>query len=528
MAGRKDTRTCLQVIFLLVMLGPTALARTITVDDDGPADFNNIQAAIDDANNSDTVILQPGTYTGTGNRDIDFKGKAITIRSTDPNDPNIVAATVVDCAGSETEPHCGFYFHSCETSDSLVDGLTITGGSGWRKPFGEYWWLFGGAIYCEDSGPTISNCVLTRNKATQGAGIFAGPGSSPRILRCTVTENRKIRAGGGGVYFWDASQVIVSRCIISANDGRGVYCWDTPVAKIVNCTVSGNQMSGIEIAGSGSFAVSNCTISGNQGSGIAAFVSPAGTLALSNCLVAGNKSVVGGGGMRIFAYKDSRVTVANCTVTENQAPTGGGISCSSTGTALVSESIVWNNNGGDIYLANFAPIPASGQLEVPSKLALSYCCVGDMTVQKDSVLGDPALILGNGNIQTDPSFTMPGYWDPNGTPGDPNDDFWLVGDYHLSSQGGRWNPKTQSWVTDRVTSPCIDAGDPLSPIGLEPFPNGGIINMGAYGGTADASKSYFGEPVCQTIIAGDINGDCKVDFADFEIMAFHWLEDGSP
>jgi hypothetical protein len=79
-------------------------------------------------------------------------------------------------------------------------------------------------------------------------------------------------------------------------------------------------------------------------------------------------------------------------------------------------------------------------------------------------------------------------------------------------------------VQDAVTSPCIDAGDMTSPIGFEPFPNGGVINIGAYGGTAEASKSYFGEPVCKTVVAGDINGDCKVDFKDFAFMAFHWLE----
>jgi hypothetical protein len=65
----------------------------------------------------------------------------------------------------------------------------------------------------------------------------------------------------------------------------------------------------------------------------------------------------------------------------------------------------------------------------------------------------------------------------------------------------------------------------LGPQGFEPFPNGGIVNMGAYGGTAEASKSYFGESICETIIAGDLNGDCKVDFKDFQLMAIHyWLE----
>jgi len=67
--------------------------------------------------------------------------------------------------------------------------------------------------------------------------------------------------------------------------------------------------------------------------------------------------------------------------------------------------------------------------------------------------------------------------------------------------------------------------DPNSPIGYEPFPNGGVVNMGAYGGTAEASKSYFGGPLCKTIIAGNINGDGKVDWRDLEILSRHWLRD---
>jgi hypothetical protein len=126
-------------------------------------------------------------------------------------------------------------------------------------------------------------------------------------------------------------------------------------------------------------------------------------------------------------------------------------------------------------------------------------------------------------IREDPLFTQPGYWDSNGTPEDSYDDFWVDGDYHLQSQTGRWDLNSASWVKDGVTSPCIDAGDPNSPIGYEPFPNGGVINIGAYGGTAGASKSYFGTPPCEAIIAGDINGDCRVDFADLAILTQHWL-----
>ena len=48
--------------------------------------------------------------------------------------------------------------------------------------------------------------------------------------------------------------------------------------------------------------------------------------------------------------------------------------------------------------------------------------------------------------------------------------------------------------------------------------------MGAYGGTEEARKSYFGKPVCKIIVAGDINGDCKVDFKDLAMFLQSWLE----
>jgi hypothetical protein len=98
-------------------------------------------------------------------------------------------------------------------------------------------------------------------------------------------------------------------------------------------------------------------------------------------------------------------------------------------------------------------------------------------------------------------------------------------DYHLKSQAGRCGENEERWTTDDVTIPCIDTGNPMTPIGAEPFPNGGIINMGAYGGTTEASKLYFGGPLCEVIVAGDVNGDCKVNFLDFRLMALHWMEE---
>ena len=68
----------------------------------------------------------------------------------------------------------------------------------------------------------------------------------------------------------------------------------------------------------------------------------------------------------------------------------------------------------------------------------------------------------------------------------------------------------------------------MTPIGPEPFPNGGIINMGVYGGTVEASKSYFDKPPCEIIVAGDINGDCEINFKDFWFIGLHWLVDNTP
>jgi len=96
------------LVVVILTLCSSAYCGTITLDANGTGDYPTIQAAVNDANHDDTIILLPGSYTGDGNRDIDYLGKAITIRSTDPNDPCTVAATVIDCNGSETERHRGF------------------------------------------------------------------------------------------------------------------------------------------------------------------------------------------------------------------------------------------------------------------------------------------------------------------------------------------------------------------------------------------------------------------------------------
>ena len=276
--------------------------------------------------------------------------------------------------------------------------------------------------------------------------------------------------------------------------GGGLYADNGHFYMIRNCTFKDNYAygygSGIYLSGSARFL--NCNFSGNKAGisgGAVCFgndINVLGDMYFRGCIFQGNSSVSGA-----ESYTGP-IAFCNCTLVDNfiEQSYSNIINC-----------IIWNRE----------------QNLPPYWYSLYY---SDININ-DSYLGD------HHNINLDPLFADPGNWDDNGTPDDANDDFWVEGDYHLKSQAGRWNPNTQSWIQDDVTSPCIDTGDPNSPIGYEPFPNGGYINMGAYGGTSEASKSYFGKPLCETIIAGDINGDCKVDQTDMDILMLHWLDDNN-
>jgi len=143
---------------------------------------------------------------------------------------------------------------------------------------------------------------------------------------------------------------------------------------------------------------------------------------------------------------------------------------------------------------------------------------------------------GTGNIEADPCFVEPGFWadanDPNIVvePNDPNA-LWIDGDYHLKSFGWRWDTQRKVWTWDDVTSRCIDAGNPGSPLGEEllsipvPYdPNNEWgqnlrINMGAYGGTAEASM-----PPYDWALLADLTNVGAVNFEDYTAQAIDWLE----
>jgi hypothetical protein len=356
-----------KLIFILtcLLLVVPCQARIITVDDDGPADFSNIQAAINDADNGDTIIVAAGMYTGQGNRDIYFKGLAITVRSTDPNDPRVVGATVIDCQGGLGQFHSGFFFDSSEDSNTVLEGLTITGGFAVN--------LSGGISCVNESSPTIRNCIIRGNVGYLGGGIVCS-GSSPAVNNCVIKDND------------------------SLGDGGGLGCFYGSDPQITNCTIIGNS----------AFAL---------GDGIYCF--------------------------------DSSPTITNC--------------------------ILWGDTTDEIYVYSGTPV-----------------------VTYSDVQGG---WLGTGNIDADPCFADS-----------------TNGDYHLKSKAGRWDEISESWIQDDVTSPCIDAGDPNSDWTAELWPHGKRINMGAYGGTSQASMS----PLTSLGYIADLNNDDKVGFGDLKLFTNQW------
>jgi parallel beta-helix repeat protein len=412
--------------------------------------YETIQQAINNANDYDIIVVTIGTYTGAGNRDIDFGGKAVTVQSINPNDPDIVASTIINCQGSQTEPHRGFSFHSGEDANSILNGLTITNGGSLE-----------GAIYCYGSSPTIKNCIITNNSMhDHGGGIYCGYGSNATITNCTISFNTFTVVGyGGGIYCYKSSPIITN-CIITNNSavgsgrhGGGICCW-------------GDQDAG------GDALVANCIISGNsaghRGGGLYAYWS---NPTFVNCTVIGNKALEGGG---VGSFRESNPQVINCIVRDNIAPDGNQL-------ALINTRRVWPVSIGTEMTVSFSDIEGGYE---------QACIDAGCTLH-----------WGDGNINIDPNFVDPGYLDDANTPADPNDDFFVTGNYHLLPISG-----------------CIDAGDNSS------VPSVSTTDI-------DGEQRIFNDTVdigADEVVTNpaDFNTDGIVDYFDLKVMTDEWLNRG--
>lgn len=310
-------------IILVLFLSLPAPADTIIVRPDGTGDYPTIQAAINAAASGDTVLVADGIYTGDGNRDIDFLGKAITVRS--QNGPQ---NCIIDCNKAQYDQHYGFYFHNNEDGNSTLNGFTITSNENcYRGPVGG----LGIAIYCNNSAPRIIGCKITRNSHT---GIRCVD-SSPFIENCNINEN------GRGITQRSGNPIII-RCIISENCEGGIYCI-TGNLTIVNSTIRSNQAydgAGIYCDQS-ILTLEDCVITENRadfsGSGV---YSENSSLYFSNCVISNNLTEGGsGGGIETF---DSEGEIIECKITNNSAVNEGGISWLG-GNLNIRDSVVINN-----------------------------------------------------------------------------------------------------------------------------------------------------------------------------------------
>ena len=341
--------------------------------------YRTIQKGIDVALvNGDTVMVHDGTYTGVGNKDLNFKGKAITVTS-----ENGAEKTTIDCENDGR----GFYFRSGETSESVVSGFTITNGDDSEADVSG-----GGGILCKyNSSPTIQNNILKGNSTKfRGGGIYCDGNSSPTIQNNTIKENMAYDTGGG-IHCDDSSPTIQNNTITGniGFTGGGIFCDDSS-STIQNNTIKENTAnhSGGGIYDSSSSTIQNNTITGNTanmyGGGIR-ISSDSSTI--SNNTITGNTADYGGG----ICCGNSSIT--NNTITGNTANSGGGIYCYKS-SPTITNTILWNDSPGEIYLYG------------DSSITVSY---SDVQGGEDGIGGSGVVNWGEGNIDADPLFADNGY-----------------------------------------------------------------------------------------------------------------------
>lgn len=449
------------VLGIAVTLGLSVTAFAPATERHVPSEYATIQAAIDACVDGDEVVVADGVYTGAGNRDIRFFGKAITVRS-----ENGSTACVIDCGNLGR----GFYLHDNETNASVVDGFTIQHGYGNE----------GGGVACLYGG-TIRNCVLRENYAGHGGGAFlsAVNGHAPILENCTIVSN-VATVSGGGAYLQSGEPevpILIRNCTISNNTaisgaldrgyGGGLYLYHN-YCSIEHCVLSGNTA--------------------NWGGGIS------GTLrTAANCVFTSNTAVYGGGALSASgaAYQYGG-TLRNCLLTENSAGYYGGSlyadgsSFELRGCTVAHNVSMWYGGGvygcgATSYSSAFGSIVAENAAAYGTEVALDDHAVfsteyTDIPAENDWlwVANGSIIIWGPGSINVDPMFADA----PNG-------------DFHLSAG-----------------SPCIGSGNRywFGPgefdMDGEPRVMGGRMDMGA--------DEFTDEP----FVFGDVNCDGAHNFAD--------------
>jgi len=458
-----------------------------------PSVYSTIQAAVDDTSDGDTVWVADGKYSGEGNYDIDFKGKAITIRS--ENGPE---NCIVDCQ----QEGRGFNFHSGEDVNTVLDGFTVTNGNPGR---------YGGAIRCTASNPMIKNCIIVGNVASDnGGGMYNCYKSNPTVINCVFKANSSestcVMGNGGGMSNVVGSNPVLIDCNFAdnvASYGGGAMQNSADSSPTITRCIFRHNSAGW--SGGAIFNTNRCSpvISHSAfalnwakdgGGGLCDYYNS--NARISNCIFSGNSTSDNGGAMKNY---QSSLMLTNCTFSGNSAESsGGGIWNGPDSSVILDNSILWDNS--DSNGVREATQIMDTQADKTS--TISYCCIAGWT----------GTLSGTGIMSTDPRFVDA-----------------ANGDYHLKSEGWRWDTQRKRWHYDAITSPCIDAGNPGWPLEDEPTTipddpdNVWAINlridMGAYGGTTEASM-----PPHDATVLADITNDGFVTGRDFSALVRLWMK----
>ena len=240
-----------EIIFLSLLLSGICRGAVLSVDAGGQADYLNIQEAINASRDGDVIEVKSGVYVGS----INFYGKAITVRSIEPEDANTVASTVI--RRERKLPSSVVRFDCGEGKQTVLRGFTV-------ESVGEAAGT-GYGIYCHYSSPVISNMVilgcmtgvrgeygtpLVRNSYIGGNSFSGVEIRGGEVLNCTVK--------GNGLYGFYNCRSNVVRCEISGNKGVGFYDCK---GSVINCLIVNNG-GGLRDC---SAHIGNCTIAFNEG-----------------------------------------------------------------------------------------------------------------------------------------------------------------------------------------------------------------------------------------------------------------------
>jgi len=320
--------TGLATAVLLIVLAQGA-AGVIRV----PGDFGTIQLAVNSASEGDTVLVESGTYAGPGNHDIDFGGVNLTLLS--EAGP---AATTIDCQSVGR----GFYFHSGETVDSVVEGFRITNGGTQR----------GGGIRCEAaSGVTVRNCMFDNNVASSGGGgINCAEGSALVVENVTFEANTALRGGGimasgGSTLTLDDVRFVQNTASLSA----GMRCEGAP-AMLYDVTFESNlayETVGGFAAFDGMYSLTNVVFRGNSATVCGGFSGANVTATITNCTFALNAATQG---TVLNCEAGSDFDVVNSVISYQLA--GETVHCDPAASLSITRSCIYSNAGGDSLCGN--------------------------------------------------------------------------------------------------------------------------------------------------------------------------------